>query len=710
MIISHNLLAMNANRQFNIINKNKAKSTEKLSSGYRINRASDDAAGLSISEKMRWQIRGLNQGVRNTQDGVSVCQVADGALAEVGEMLHRITELSVQSANDTNTDEDRRAIQQEIGQIIQEIDRIGETTTFNERKVFSPTFDKTGIVNGGNINNGSGNIKTKYKIYMDIGGHTTDSRAASYILNAQTDGISVNSGELIQWSQFSTSGGNSLNIDNIQTGKYKVKLHGMDISLSLDGTMSKDDLINEIHDIRFSTTEIANTYKTTGINSITFLSDKYIQIGSEDTYIIANEKGIGISLNGGDHLSNYMSWDAMGIDVNNVTAGTYTYTDTVETGLSFSFEIDSSVTNIDDVMKSLNKVTVNNKVLVSGEQYNGAYAGTSATSIQDMKCSITPYSPSYKGDEAFRTYISSADKTWLKGINASSGAWFVGKYDNDTISFTYSGQSNTSYIAANNGVTFKMTADSYNALKNYNYNLNSKDNPLMLRFETDKGSYMYFNLENDGTGNFQNAISEFTNWQTTHSLADKYMIGLKPTIEYFTLSPYDTDPNIFDKTEYQVFMYNNTVLLDKTVSDIDTPGDVDISDKERGIWIQSGSQEGQGMFLEIDRMDTKILGINNLDVSTADGANHAIDAVQDALNKISSSRSKIGAQQNRLEHTISNNQNNSENTSSAESRIRDTDMADEMVKFSKESILENVGQAMLAQSNQFSQNVLSLLQ
>ena len=100
MVIAHNMLAMNANRQFNINTNNKTKSMEKLSSGYRINRASDDAAGLSISEKMRWQIRGLNQGVRNTQDGVSVCQVADGALAEVGEMLHRITELSVQSAND----------------------------------------------------------------------------------------------------------------------------------------------------------------------------------------------------------------------------------------------------------------------------------------------------------------------------------------------------------------------------------------------------------------------------------------------------------------------------------------------------------------------------------------------------------------------------------------------------------------------------------
>lgn len=136
MISSHNLLAMNVNRQFNITNKNKAKSTEKLASGYRINRAADDAAGLSISEKMRRQIRGLSQGIRNTEDGVSLCQVADGALAEVSNMLHRITELSVQSANGTNSDEDRKAIQQEISQIMQEIDRIGDTTEFNTQKIF----------------------------------------------------------------------------------------------------------------------------------------------------------------------------------------------------------------------------------------------------------------------------------------------------------------------------------------------------------------------------------------------------------------------------------------------------------------------------------------------------------------------------------------------------------------------------------------------
>ena len=117
MVITHNLMAMSASRQFNMVNKRQEKHTERLSSGYRINRAADDAAGLAISEKLRWQIRGLNQASDNIQDGTSLLEVADGALQEVHLMLQRMKELSVQGANDTNSDEDRAAIQKEINQI-----------------------------------------------------------------------------------------------------------------------------------------------------------------------------------------------------------------------------------------------------------------------------------------------------------------------------------------------------------------------------------------------------------------------------------------------------------------------------------------------------------------------------------------------------------------------------------------------------------------
>ena len=133
MVITHNLEAMNAQRQFNIVYTHKAKSTEKLSSGYRISRAADDAAGLSISEKMRRQIRGLTRGVQNVQDGISLCQVADGALNEVHSILGRMTELAVEAANGTNSDEDPGYINDEIQQLKQEMKHIFGNTSFNEK-------------------------------------------------------------------------------------------------------------------------------------------------------------------------------------------------------------------------------------------------------------------------------------------------------------------------------------------------------------------------------------------------------------------------------------------------------------------------------------------------------------------------------------------------------------------------------------------------
>lgn len=131
MVVQHNLTAMNANRQLGVTTSAQAKSTEKLSSGYRINRAGDDAAGLTISEKMRSQIRGLNKASTNAQDGVSLIQVAEGALAETHSILQRMNELATQAANDTNTTIDRNAVQKEINQLVSEIDRIQSTTQFN---------------------------------------------------------------------------------------------------------------------------------------------------------------------------------------------------------------------------------------------------------------------------------------------------------------------------------------------------------------------------------------------------------------------------------------------------------------------------------------------------------------------------------------------------------------------------------------------------
>jgi len=140
MVVQHNLTAMNSNRMLNVTTSTQAKSTEKLSSGYKVNRAADDAAGLAISEKMRRQIRGLTQASSNAQDGISAVQTAEGALAEVHDMLQRMNELAVKSANATNTTSDREYINAEVSQLKTEIDRVATTTTFNKQCLLDGTF------------------------------------------------------------------------------------------------------------------------------------------------------------------------------------------------------------------------------------------------------------------------------------------------------------------------------------------------------------------------------------------------------------------------------------------------------------------------------------------------------------------------------------------------------------------------------------------
>jgi flagellin len=140
MVVQHNLRAMNSNRMLGVTSSQQAKSTEKLSSGYKINRAADDAAGLAISEKMRRQVRGLTKAVANAQDGISCVQTAEGALAEVHDMLQRMNELAIQSANGTNMTKDREYLDAEVQQLKSEIDRIKDSTTFNEQNLLNGSF------------------------------------------------------------------------------------------------------------------------------------------------------------------------------------------------------------------------------------------------------------------------------------------------------------------------------------------------------------------------------------------------------------------------------------------------------------------------------------------------------------------------------------------------------------------------------------------
>ena len=183
MVVQHNLTAMNANRMLSITTGQQSKATEKLSSGYRINRAADDAAGLSISEKMRKQIKGLDRASTNAQDGVSAVQTAEGALNEVHSMLQRMNELAVQASNGTNSESDRQSIQDEVAQLKTEIDRVSETTKFNETYLLKG--DKAGEKQT-NFQYQAANVTTQDLYFLNKAGKPDSIKAGSYADNLDT--------------------------------------------------------------------------------------------------------------------------------------------------------------------------------------------------------------------------------------------------------------------------------------------------------------------------------------------------------------------------------------------------------------------------------------------------------------------------------------------------------------------------------------------
>lgn len=458
MVLSHNLTAMNANRQLGIVTGKSAKSSEKLSSGYKINRAADDAAGLSISEKMRNLIRSLDQGSENIQHGTSLVQIADGELAEVNDMLHRITELSVKAANGTNSESDRKAIQEEISQIIKEIDRIHTTAKFNETYLFDGTDPM----------HGEGN---------KLGGLVESP-------SALTGGM-------------------------VEAYKKDGKYYSAGI---LDFSPINSSNIDQLYDKSFSfvcTQGCGETFKFTFANG------------------------------GGDKLAGK-----------------------------------------DDL---LHKYTVDIKGIKRGAE------------LIDRVFDVVKAMPS-------KNYKNDSTDTDLK---VSHAGWLTKDGEHKLVI----------YSSAQTGNTPETTP----------------------KFE---------NANRTGAGGVDGA-------EIMGAGRQRQVKSLK-------------------------------IQCSNAVNDV--------------IWLQ------------LERMDSAYIGVKNIDVTTEGGALDAINVVSKADLLVSEMRARYGAYQNRLEHSYNNNQNKLENTTAAESRIRDTDIAEEMVEYSKNNILMQAGQSVLAQANQSTQGVLSLLQ
>ena len=592
-VVAHNLMALNAQRQYQITCNRKAKMSEKLSSGYRINRAADDAAGLSISESMRRQIRGLTQGVRNTQDGISLCQVADGALAEVNDMLHRITELSVQAANGTNSEKQRQYIQNEINELITEIDRIGEETTFNGKKVFKGTDDVVRNADGSPMIEGNIEFSDFTLPDLTLGRRPfgTNDSADTLALQAIVDNPKL----AAHGKTYNLIFGNGSTSNSSIRVKYQSNGAEVCEEVRLETLQSQNYTASDAGGTPTWTREFNYKNESAGID-ITIRQEVTADGGG------ANEKNYGIKYS----LINNGSTD-------------------VKT--DFMFHVDTAYNNND---------------ICEGYFVNGQRVDKHCVYSKPGSSFTDNVNSPYLYDTGVPDSFSIVDTE--KALAFSEKITLTGANKPDSVSMGY-----------------------YSQIDDWSYYDNLPTHLGHNAYQTDWGFSLMWDLE---LGANQSQDVQF-NYGIVAVEQDANLSGVTVT------KSKDTVTNHQDKLS---------------------------------LWIQSGCEKDSGMYLEIDEMDADVLGLRGLEVTTVWDAKNALDRVKSALNDVITNRSKIGAQQNRLEHTINNENNIIENTTAAESRIRDTDMATEMVKYTNHNILEQAGQAMLSQANQQNQGVLSLLQ
>ena len=575
MRINTNVSSMNAHRQLGIGNANGAKSMEKLSSGFRINRAGDDAAGLAISEKMRGQIRGLNQASRNAQDGISLIQTAEGALQESHSILQRIRELAVQSSNGTSQDAvDRENINKEVDRLREEIDRISSSTNFNGVKLLNGALSADGSMQvGGNV----------LGLATVIGGKNTVN-ATNFMVNGGTG----------------DSGSGAVNI----TGPQTSALNGMSFRFEL-GSKDQDP----------------TAYVDTDKNEIV------IQLSADqanNTELLL-QGAVGKAIEG----STLVHKDSL---------GDYFFKDTGdafdETGLGFSFTGFDGLTAATDGVITAGQITELNQSLT--------YEKGAATVLPQ---------------EGFAQTFQVGDK--------------VG----DTLEITFGQMQDADGNEVNNflnGYTFRVVAGDSSFIKT-----NVDDHKKVI------------------------------------------------TIGLSNVQSLNTDENI--KTALKGIKVNGQILDDNNIQfdvlgtgDLDSAANIGLDTKpyagtgtisKDGLTFQIGADGAadQRVKLNVEDMSTTGLKINAISMATQKSATESIAVLDNAINVVSAQRSDLGALQNRFEHTIKNLDTSKENLSAAESRIRDVDMAAEMMEFTKNNILQQAATAMLAQANMAPQAVLQLL-
>ena len=576
MVVQHNLTAMNSNRMLGLTTSAQAKSTEKLSSGYKINRAADDAAGLSISEKMRKQIRGLSQASLNAQDGISAVQTAEGALNEVQDMLQRMNELAVKAANGTMSENDRSYIQDEIKALETEIDRVAETTKFNETYLLKGDKDVAEVVD--------------YK-YLASAASLNDADG-----NAIADGTFFKEGETAALSAADAKA-----------------------ALAAGETLYTNAKV---------TTPAAAT-------------------ATEYTYQADDTKG------------KFVTGAIGGTTADKTVVATVTYIDTdgTEKSKDVSFtSVDSAAGNASALKTAItDDATFTGKFTASGDENGLTFEATNAGTDQLVIKNIAIKDDGSSGvTVAAGTYTAAKDE----GVTIAEGKKIYGEDGKELTA-------DEAFALAEAGQTAKIFKES-----------------IIQEAAVEGEDYVFEEValyDKDGNKISANGLQFY----------------------------YDEDGN-----------YEGGLYTDKeaTTAVDDITQYVDSTQTKTGaltlkLHVGADATDNNQISVDLDAMSAAGIGVKDLKVDGADDTNarNAIETIKAALQQISTQRSALGAVQNRLEHTIANLDNVVENTTAAESQIRDTDMATEMVKYSNNNILAQAGQAMLAQANQSNQGVLSLL-
>lgn len=619
-IVSHNLLAMNASRQLNITTTNQKKTTEKLSSGYKINRAADDAAGLAVSERMRRVIRGLDRGVDNTREGIGLCQVADGALAEVHDMLHRLTEMSVQAANGTNSESDRESIQDEVNEILTEIDRIGETTTFNGVQVFQ---GKEGFI----YDYSDLEYQMRQLPYSDWSLSTVDLRRSPFsYMNSSQSTENINA----------IKNFNVLNLSAVTNASSTIPGQEWPLVYGAGASTSHSSFR-----LSYSISGNEQPKKVINNNNLAYIADSYKTID-----------------NGWERKFRYLD----------ATTG-----------------IDLTITQ--DVLLEPRYQTANEKyytVKYSVENNSDYSNGLSELNVDFMFHLDTSYDGTHSGDLRERYYMNGTMVEKKAVYEKTEGGAF--NPQNAVSEDIHSTVPNSFTIVDPEGsasFTEKIILDS-----------DDYSNPSALSI----GQY-----------------SRIWDWYYYNDLLVNNKVGSNAVGQDlgFSLLYNKTFDNNTSSSEVFGFRYGICSKdYDQNITGVDVvsglPKKIDhVFDKT--LWIQSGNETMDGIILKVGAMNTKILGIHDLNVTTEMKATESLDQIDGAVAKISAQRARIGAQQNRLEHTVDNESNIVENTTASESRIRDTDMAKEMVAHSRNNILQQAGHSMLAQANNSKERVLQIL-